>query len=179
MNDKVLSLIKEAEAHYKELEKDRLKGHYEVSLWILPILLKSAKARKDEILASVSELKIAKENLPKLEGRSKLKPGLPKYDGKIDYTHDFFACQAFLTVSGQLQVESYACALTSVYTFGPLKAENSHTSSHLAEFWMVKPEIAFAELKLVDVLLVLALLSDASWAANGNLCCKQTNSGEI
>ncbi|KAK7842295.1 asparagine--trna ligase [Quercus suber] len=119
----------------------------EVSLWILPILLKSAKARKDEILASVSELKIAKENLPKLEGRSKLKPGLPKYDGKIDYTHDFFACQAFLTVSGQLQVESYACALTSVYTFGPLKAENSHTSSHLAEFWMVKPEIAFAELK--------------------------------
>ncbi|KAM4124325.1 hypothetical protein ACB094_01G222300 [Castanea mollissima] len=109
---------------------------------------KSAKADKKEINASVSELKIAKENLAKLEERSKLKPGIPKKDGKIDYTHDFFARQAFLTVSGQLQVESYACALSSVYTFGPtFRAENSHTSRHLAEFWMVEPEIAFAELK--------------------------------
>ncbi|XP_061347584.1 asparagine--tRNA ligase, cytoplasmic 1 isoform X3 [Gastrolobium bilobum] len=72
----------------------------------------------------------------------------PTEDGKVDYTRDFFARQAFLTVSGQLQVESYACALSSVYTFGPtFRAENSHTSRHLAEFWMVEPEIAFAELK--------------------------------
>uniref|UniRef100_A0A2N9ES62 Aminoacyl-tRNA synthetase class II (D/K/N) domain-containing protein n=1 Tax=Fagus sylvatica TaxID=28930 RepID=A0A2N9ES62_FAGSY len=111
--------------------------------------LKSAKARKEDINASVAELKISKENLAKLEERSKLKPGIPKKDGKIDYTQDFFARQAFLTVSGQLQVESYACALSSVYTFGPtFRAENSHTSRHLAEFWMVEPEIAFAELKV-------------------------------
>ncbi|XP_061347583.1 asparagine--tRNA ligase, cytoplasmic 1 isoform X2 [Gastrolobium bilobum] len=110
--------------------------------------LKSAKASKQEISASVDELKKAKENLSKLEERSKLKPGLPQKDGKVDYTRDFFARQAFLTVSGQLQVESYACALSSVYTFGPtFRAENSHTSRHLAEFWMVEPEIAFAELK--------------------------------
>nr|KYP67511.1 Asparaginyl-tRNA synthetase, cytoplasmic 1 [Cajanus cajan] len=89
------------------------------------------------------------ESLAKVEERSKLKPGIPKKDdGKVDYGKDFFARQAFLTVSGQLQVESYACALTSVYTFGPtFRAENSHTSRHLAEFWMVEPEIAFAELK--------------------------------
>jgi asparaginyl-tRNA synthetase len=114
--------------------------------------LKSAKARKEDINASVAELKISKENLVKLEERSKLKPGIPKKDGKIiDYTQDFFARQAFFTVSGQLQVESYACALSSVYTFGPtFRAENSHTSRHLAEFWMVEPEIAFAELKVCE-----------------------------
>ncbi|GMN63871.1 hypothetical protein TIFTF001_032940 [Ficus carica] len=110
--------------------------------------LKSAKASKQDIGASVAELKKAKENLAKLEERSKLKPGIPQKNGKIDYTQDFFARQAFLTVSGQLQVESFVCSLSSVYTFGPtFRAENSHTSRHLAEFWMVEPEIAFAELE--------------------------------
>ncbi|CBI38541.3 unnamed protein product, partial [Vitis vinifera] len=76
------------------------------------------------------------------------KPGIPQKDGKIDYSQDFFARQAFLTVSGQLQVETHACAIGSVYTFGPtFRAEHSHTSRHLAEFWMVEPEIAFADLK--------------------------------
>ncbi|XP_061352640.1 asparagine--tRNA ligase, cytoplasmic 1-like [Gastrolobium bilobum] len=110
--------------------------------------LKSAKASKQEISASVDELKKAKENLSKVEERSQVKPGIPHKDGKVDYARDFFARPAFLTVSGQLQVESYACALGSVYTFGPtFRAENSHTSRHLAEFWMVEPEIAFADLK--------------------------------
>ncbi|KAL6330990.1 hypothetical protein AAG906_009418 [Vitis piasezkii] len=110
--------------------------------------LKSAKASKGEITASVAELNKAKENLSRLEERSKLKPGIPQKDGKIDYSQDFFARQAFLTVSGQLQVETYACAVSSVYTFGPtFRAEHSHTSRHLAEFWMVEPEIAFADLK--------------------------------
>ncbi|KAK7245502.1 hypothetical protein RIF29_40348 [Crotalaria pallida] len=110
--------------------------------------LKSDKASKTEIVAAVDELKRAKDNASRVEERSKLKPGIPQKDGKVDYTKDFFARQAFLTVSGQLQVESYACALTSVYTFGPtFRAENSHTSRHLAEFWMVEPEIAFADLE--------------------------------
>ncbi|PIA51284.1 hypothetical protein AQUCO_01100252v1 [Aquilegia coerulea] len=109
---------------------------------------KSEKASKDVIKASVAELTKAKESLSKLEERSKLKPGLPQKDGKIDYSQDFFARQAFLTVSGQLQVETYACALSSVYTFGPtFRAEHSHTSRHLAEFWMIEPEIAFADLE--------------------------------
>ncbi|KAK7314364.1 hypothetical protein VNO77_32884 [Canavalia gladiata] len=110
--------------------------------------LKSAKAGKQEIGGAVDELKKAKDDLSKLEERSKLKPGIPEKDRKVDYSRDFFARQAFLTVSGQLQVESYVCALSSVYTFGPtFRAENSHTSRHLAEFWMVEPEIAFADLK--------------------------------
>ncbi|KAK6147772.1 hypothetical protein DH2020_018684 [Rehmannia glutinosa] len=80
--------------------------------------LKSAKASKQEIVAAVAELNKAKENLSKLHER------------------------------WQLQVETYACALSSVYTFGPtFRAENSHTSRHLAEFWMVEPEIAFADIQ--------------------------------
>ena len=68
-------------------------------------------------------------------------------DGRVDFSKDFFGKEAFLTVSGQLNVESYACALSKVYTFGPtFRAENSNTSRHLAEFWMVEPEIAFADL---------------------------------
>ncbi|CAN7006151.1 unnamed protein product [Brassica rapa subsp. trilocularis] len=110
--------------------------------------LKSAKASKETITASVAELNEAKASLSRTEERSKLKPGLPKLDGKIDYTQDFFGRQAFLTVSGQLQVETYACGLSDVYTFGPtFRAENSHTSRHLAEFWMVEPELAFADLE--------------------------------
>ena len=67
--------------------------------------------------------------------------------GEVDYNQDFFAEPAFLTVSGQLQAESYCLAMSKVYTFGPtFRAENSNTSRHLAEFWMIEPEVAFADL---------------------------------
>jgi asparaginyl-tRNA synthetase len=67
--------------------------------------------------------------------------------GKADFSKDFFGKEAFLTVSGQLNVETYCLAMSKVYTFGPtFRAENSNTSRHLAEFWMVEPEIAFADL---------------------------------
>lgn len=67
--------------------------------------------------------------------------------GGVDFSEDFFGKEAFLTVSGQLNLEAYCCALDRVYTFGPtFRAENSHTRRHLAEFWMVEPEIAFADL---------------------------------
>ena len=69
-------------------------------------------------------------------------------DGSVDHRADFFAGDAFLTVSGQLEVESYCLAMSKVYTFGPtFRAENSNTSRHLAEFWMVEPEVAFADLQ--------------------------------
>jgi len=73
---------------------------------------------------------------------------LPRNDkNNIDFGQDFFGRETFLTVSGQLNVETYCCALSKVYTFGPtFRAENSNTSRHLAEFWMVEPEIAFADL---------------------------------
>jgi len=68
-------------------------------------------------------------------------------DGKVDFSKDFFGREAFLTVSGQLNVETYCMAMSKVYTFGPtFRAENSNTSRHLAEFWMIEPEIAFANL---------------------------------
>lgn len=70
-----------------------------------------------------------------------------KKDGTIEYAHDFFGKPTYLTVSGQLAVENYACALSDVYTFGPtFRAENSHTTRHLAEFWMIEPEMCFADI---------------------------------
>ena len=74
---------------------------------------------------------------------------IPKTDeGKIDYSNDFFGRETNLTVSGQLSAEAYAMAFRNVYTFGPtFRAENSNTARHAAEFWMIEPEIAFADLK--------------------------------
>lgn len=72
---------------------------------------------------------------------------LPVTNGQVDFGEDFFGAESFLTVSGQLNVEAYCLAMSKVYTFGPtFRAENSNTSRHLAEFWMVEPEIAFADL---------------------------------
>jgi len=73
---------------------------------------------------------------------------LPKNDcGEVAFEKDFFTKPTFLTVSGQLNLETYCCALGDVYTFGPtFRAENSNTSRHLAEFWMIEPEIAFSDI---------------------------------
>jgi asparaginyl-tRNA synthetase len=69
-------------------------------------------------------------------------------DGAVDYTKDFFQKPTYLTVSGQLEGEVFACALSNIYTFGPtFRAENSHTSRHAAEFWMIEPEVAFCDLQ--------------------------------
>src|SRR5207302_2240683 len=68
-------------------------------------------------------------------------------DGSIDYAKDFFARPTYLTVSGQLEAEALACALSKVYTFGPtFRAENSNTSRHANEFWMIETEMAFCDL---------------------------------
>ena len=75
------------------------------------------------------------------------KEPLLKEDGTVDFTQDFFGKETNLTVSGQLEAEAYAMALGKVYTFGPtFRAENSNTTRHLAEFWMIEPEVAFCEL---------------------------------
>ncbi len=101
--------------------------------WVHTPILTASDAEGAGELFRVSTLDLA--NLPRTP------------DGAVDYTKDFFGKAAFLTVSGQLNVESYCLALTNVYTFGPtFRAENSNTSRHLSEFWMVEPEIAFADL---------------------------------
>ncbi|MDR1099742.1 MAG: asparagine--tRNA ligase [Treponema sp.] len=94
------------------------------------------------------------EALAKNGGNSEMESGGSKPPGQnaagplIDYGKDFFGKRCCLTVSGQLEAETYATALSRVYTFGPtFRAENSNTARHLAEFWMVEPELAFAELE--------------------------------
>ena len=80
--------------------------------------------------------------------------------GCVDYSKDFFGRRCCMTVSGQLNVETHACAMSDVYTFGPtFRAENSHTSRHLAEFWMIEPEICFADLADDLALAVSAIFS--------------------
>ncbi len=107
--------------------------HEQGFLWVNTPIITASDAEGAGELFRVSTLDLA--NLPRTP------------QGKIDYTQDFFGREAFLTVSGQLNVEAYCLALSRVYTFGPtFRAENSNTSRHLAEFWMVEPEIAFADL---------------------------------
>ena len=89
------------------------------------------------------------ENPPRVPMDAKLADGSPDpRAGKVNWSEDFFGREAFLTVSGQLSAETYACALGRVYTFGPtFRAENSNTPRHLSEFWMIEPEAAFFELE--------------------------------
>ena len=84
----------------------------------------------------------------KAQGKSTEPEAEVRVVGAVDYSKDFFGKRANLTVSGQLNVETHACSLSDVYTFGPtFRAENSHTTRHLCEFWMIEPEIAFADLE--------------------------------
>jgi asparaginyl-tRNA synthetase len=101
--------------------------------WVNTPIITSSDAEGAGALFRVSTLDLA--NLPR------------DAEGHVDFGKDFFGREAFLTVSGQLNIEAYCLALTKVYTFGPtFRAENSNTSRHLAEFWMIEPEIAFADL---------------------------------
>jgi asparaginyl-tRNA synthetase len=101
--------------------------------WVNTPIITSSDAEGAGQLFRVSALDLA--NLPRTP------------QGGIDFAKDFFGRETFLTVSGQLNVEAYCLALSKVYTFGPtFRAENSNTSRHLAEFWMIEPEIAFADL---------------------------------
>jgi len=103
-------------------------------VWVATPIITSSDAEGAGELFRVSTLDLA--NLPRTP------------DGKVDFAQDFFGREAFLTVSGQLNVECFCLALSRVYTFGPtFRAENSNTSRHLAEFWMIEPEIAFATLE--------------------------------
>jgi len=101
------------------------------------------KGRSDEAkTVAAAPVSSAPSSTPSL--RHSVTPSLPP----IDFSHDFFGKEAHLTVSGQLNVETYCCALSRVYTFGPtFRAENSNTARHLAEFWMIEPEIAFCDLQ--------------------------------
>ena len=101
--------------------------------WIHTPIITASDAEGAGELFRVSTLDM--ENLPRTA------------EGKVDYNQDFFGKESFMTVSGQLNVETYCCSMSRVYTFGPtFRAENSNTTRHLSEFWMIEPEIAFADL---------------------------------
>ncbi len=105
------------------------RGYY----WINTPIITASDAEGAGDMFRVSTLDLA--NLPRTENNA------------VDFDKDFFGRETFLTVSGQLNVECFCLAMSNVYTFGPtFRAENSNTSRHLAEFWMVEPEIAFADL---------------------------------
>ncbi|MCB1635759.1 MAG: asparagine--tRNA ligase [Xanthomonadales bacterium] len=107
--------------------------HGEGYYWISTPIITASDAEGAGQLFRVSTLDLA--NLPR------------RPDGSVDFDQDFFGRETYLTVSGQLNVEAYCLALSKVYTFGPtFRAENSNTTRHLAEFWMIEPEIAFADL---------------------------------
>ena len=115
--------------------------------WVNTPIITGSDAEGAGALFRVSTLDLA--NLPRTE------------EGAVDFGKDFFGRETFLTVSGQLNIEAYCLALTKVYTFGPtFRAENSNTSRHLAEFWMIEPEIAFADLS-DDATLAERLLKSA------------------
>ncbi|XP_037480872.1 asparagine--tRNA ligase, cytoplasmic 1-like [Triticum dicoccoides] len=153
----VTTLFSQAEKLDKELKENPAASQVDIDAAKIVVKekgdivaqLKSAQATKEKIAAAVSELKKAKESVSRMEERSRLTYGIPRSeDGSIAFVNDFFKCPSYLTVSGQLQLETLACGLTNVYTFGPtFRAENSHTSRHLAEFWMVEAEMAFANLQ--------------------------------
>ena len=105
-------------------------------------------ATKEDVDREVKKLLQLKEELEGLSAKTTTLKELPKLkSGGIDYEQDFFAKRAYLTVSGQLNGEIMASAVNDIYTFGPtFRAEKSNTSRHLAEFWMVEPELAFADL---------------------------------
>jgi asparaginyl-tRNA synthetase len=107
--------------------------HQRGFFWVNTPIITAADAEGAGALFRVSTLDLA--NIPR------------NASGAVDYSKDFFGRETYLTVSGQLNVEAYCLALSKVYTFGPtFRAENSNTSRHLAEFWMIEPEIAFANL---------------------------------
>ncbi len=110
--------------------------HQHGFFWVHTPIITASDAEGGGEMFRVSTLDVA--NADKL-------PRTPS--GRTDFEKDFFGKEAFLTVSGQLNVETYCLALSKVYTFGPtFRAENSNTSRHLAEFWMIEPEVAFADL---------------------------------
>jgi asparaginyl-tRNA synthetase len=107
--------------------------HQRRFFWVHTPIITASDCEGAGAMFRVSTLDLA--NLPRTQ------------NGHVDFSQDFFGKEAFLTVSGQLNVESYCLALSRVYTFGPtFRAENSNTTRHLAEFWMIEPEIAFADL---------------------------------
>ncbi|GMH25820.1 hypothetical protein Nepgr_027663 [Nepenthes gracilis] len=108
--------------------------------------LKRSNSNEEALIAAVQDLQKTKEIALQLEAKEKAKAATSSKSTVFSFSDDYFSCQAYLTVSGRLHLESYACAVGQVYSFGPrFKAETKQSAKRVAEMWMVEAEIAFAE----------------------------------
>lgn len=143
-----LSTIYETEGVSLEIVKEAAKEKSK-----LVETLKRSESNREALAAAIQDLKKTNELASQLEVREKKKLGTSLKDEKLDTSEDFFSSQTYLTVSGRLHLESYACALGNVYSFGPrFHADKTDSAKHAAEMWMVEAEMAFAELKVSLVL---------------------------
>lgn len=111
--------------------------------------LRRSESNKEAVVAAIQDLKKTTELVSKLEARGKPKLGTSLEEDKIDFSQDFFSHQMYLTVSGRLHLESQACALGNVYTYGPrFQAGRSESKKSLVEMWMVETDIAFSGLEV-------------------------------
>lgn len=111
--------------------------------------LKRSESNREALIAALLDLRKTNELASQLESKEKLKQAPSIKTDEVDFSEDFFSCQTYLTVSGHLHLESYACALGNVYSFGPrFRAEKKVSTKHVAEMWMVEIEIGFSQLEV-------------------------------
>ncbi|KAF7825872.1 asparagine--tRNA ligase, cytoplasmic 2 [Senna tora] len=111
-------------------------------------ILKRSDSNREAQIAAIKDLKKTNELISQLEAKGKTKPATSLKADKVDSSEDFFSCQTYLTISGHLHLESYACALGNVYSFGPrFQADKTDSAKQAAEMWMVEVEMAFAQLE--------------------------------
>ncbi|KAL0018100.1 hypothetical protein WJX77_004540 [Trebouxia sp. C0004] len=147
-HDEALAQGPVSEQHVQHLKDQISKQNSVVETTKLAASTVDSQDLRDQEKQAVQQLKHLKQEIAITKERLTHYRGLVKnQEGLTDYSQDFFGKPTFLTVSGQLNAEMYATAMSDVYTFGPtFRAENSNTSRHLAEFWMIEPEMAFADL---------------------------------
>lgn len=110
--------------------------------------LKRSDSNKEAVAAALRDLRKTNELAKQLESKEKLRPSVEKGD-ETNSSKDFFSCQTYLTVSGRLHLQSYACSLGNVYSFGPrFRAERYQSVKNVAEMWVVELEMAFSELEV-------------------------------
>lgn len=122
--------------------------------------LKRSESNKEALVAAVQDLRKTNELASQLEARETSKSGKPLTTNKVNLYEELFSRESYLTVSGRLHLDSYACSLGNVYSFGPrFRAVKSDSAKHVAEMWMVELEMAFSELEVFAYACILLLFS--------------------
>lgn len=147
--------------------------------------LKRSDSNKEALVAAIQDLKKTNEMASQLEARRKTKSASSFKAHKVDSSEEFFSCQTYLTASGGLHLESYACALGNVYSFGPrFQADKTDSSKRAAEMWMVEVEMAFAQLEnsincAIDLFKYLCKWVDENCSEDMNFVAKRIDNACI